>query len=218
MTSALVVFSKDFQSELRTKVSLNTQILFIITTLSIILFSVGDEDILPNYTISFYWIVSIFTAMSGLSRVFVKEEERNTNLFLFQLVKPTSVFIGKLIFNTLFTLFVNLFIMILFSIFFNYFKINLFFILVVFFASIGVATISTIVAAIISKVNSSTTLYTVLSFPILIPILMTTILGSQLAVEGAFFSELRGHLLFLISYNVALLFTSIFLFTFIWGE
>lgn len=218
MNSTILIFIKDFKSELRTKVSFNTQLLFTLTTISIILFSIGNEEILQNYTISFYWIVSIFAAMSGLSRVFVKEEERLTNLFLYQLTKSTSVFIGKLIFNLLFTIFVNFLIFILFSVFFEQFNSNFKFFLIIILGSIGIGTVSTIIAAIIAKVNSSTTLYTVLSFPILLPILMTIIQASQLAIENAFLVEIKGHFLFLISYNIALIISSILLFDYIWSD
>ncbi|MEK7819233.1 MAG: heme exporter protein CcmB [Bacteroidota bacterium] len=218
MSYSNIIFLKDVKSEFRTRVSFNTQLLFTITTLSIILFAVGNESISIPTTISFYWIVSIFAAMSGLSRVFVKEEERGTFLFLFQLASSQSVFIGKLLFNAIFTILVNFFILILFSLFIDTFSANLFFILVMILGSIGIASVSTIVAAIISKVNSSTTLYTVLSFPILIPLLMTLIQASQLSIEGAFFSEMRGHFSFMIGYNISLILISLYLITYLWSE
>ena len=93
------LFLKDYHSELRTRYAINSLAMFIIVAISIIMFAVGQEKVSESLTGGLFWVVIFFTAMSGLSRAFVSEEERGTSLTLQLLSAPSTVFSGKLIFN-----------------------------------------------------------------------------------------------------------------------
>jgi heme exporter protein B len=84
--------------------------------------------------------------------------------------------------------------------------------------TIGLASASTIIAAIISKANTRGTLYPVLSFPILLPLLLSVINGTKLAVEGAQFIDAVNDLQLLAGYDIALNAVAYLLFPFIWKE
>ena len=93
------LFKKDFHSELRTRYAINSLAMFIIVAISVILFSIGTERITESLTGGIFWVVIFFTAMSGLARAFVSEEERGTVLTLQLIASPSTVFSGKLVFN-----------------------------------------------------------------------------------------------------------------------
>ena len=100
------LFQKDFNSELRTRYAVNSLAMFILVALSVILFSIGNERISSALTSGLFWVVIFFTAMSGLSRAFVSEEERGTSLTLQLIASPSTIFTGKLLFNlTSFTIY-----------------------------------------------------------------------------------------------------------------
>ena len=71
---------KEFQSELRTRYALNALLMFVVTTLSIVLFSVGSENVSTDVLSGILWIVIFFSSMSGLSRTLVSEEELGTTM------------------------------------------------------------------------------------------------------------------------------------------
>ena len=73
---AYSLFKKDWQSELRTRYAINALAMFILVTISVIMFSIGNEKITEYLTGWLLWVVIFFSAMSGLSRAFVSEEER----------------------------------------------------------------------------------------------------------------------------------------------
>ncbi|KAB2845794.1 MAG: ABC transporter permease, partial [Melioribacteraceae bacterium] len=75
---AFALFKKDWLSELRTRYAINALAMFILVTISVILFSIGQEKITEYLTGGLLWVVIFFSAMSGLSRAFVSEEERGT--------------------------------------------------------------------------------------------------------------------------------------------
>ena len=98
--------------------------MFIIVAISVILFSIGNETITESLTGGLFWVVIFFTAMSGLSRAFVSEEERGTTLTLQLIASPTTVFSGKLIFNLILVFCMNLVIALLYSALFEKFVVQ----------------------------------------------------------------------------------------------
>ena len=184
------------------------------------MFSIGSEKISEYLTGGLLWVVIFFSAMSGLSRAFVSEEERGTTMTLHLIASPSTIFSGKLIFNLLLVFLMNFVITFLFFILFETFVIRnfLLFTFAFFFGNIGIAISSTIIAAIISKASSKGTLYPVLSFPILLPLILTLLELTKFSMNGNTISESTTELLVLVCYDVIMLTASYLLFDFIWKE
>lgn len=220
LRSAAAVLKKDFASELRTRYAVNALIMFVVTTLSIILFALGGENVSPEVLSGLLWIVIFFAAMSGLSRTFVSEEERGTTMTLQLLARPSSIYFGKLGVNVLLIFSLSLLIVVLYLIFIPDFVIRSYGVFVVTLAlgGVGLAAASTIIAAIIAKANTKGTLYPVLSFPILLPLLMTVIHATKLSMEGAPLVEATGEFQLLISYAIVVITASYLLFDFVWRD
>lgn len=217
---AYYLFRKDWQSELRTRYAVNALAMFILVTISVIMFSIGSEKITEYLTGGLLWVVIFFSAMSGLSRAFVSEEERGTTMTLQLIASPSTVFSGKLIFNLLLVFIMNFVITILFGILFTSFIIRNIplFVLAFLFGNIGIAVSSTIIAAIISKAGSKGTLYPVLSFPILLPLILTLLELTKFAIDGNSIYSSMTEILVLICYDVIMATISYLLFDFIWKD
>jgi heme exporter protein B len=194
--------------------------MFVITTISIILFSLGSEGASLNALSGMLWVAIFFAAMSGLSRTFVTEEERGTSMTLQLVASPAAVLIGKLLFNLVLVIVLNIFVVLLYSAFISDFIVKTYSIFfgMVFLGSLGFAAAATIIAAIIARANTKGTLYPVLAFPILLPLLLTVINGTRLATEGAYFEEALGEFNILISYIVVIVAVSYVLFDYIWKD
>jgi heme exporter protein B len=217
---AFGVFNKDWQSELRTRYAINALAMFILVTVSVILFSVGQETIESYLAGGLLWVVIFFSAMSGLSRVFVSEEERGTALTLHLVASPETIFFGKLLFNLLLVFLINGVVIILFLLLFETFRIANYalFALEFLLGNFGIAISSTIIAAIISKANAKGTLYPVLSFPVLLPLILTLIQLTEFSLDGATIAEAYVELLILFIYDGIMITASFMLFDFIWKE
>jgi len=214
------IFLKDSRSELRTRYALNALFMFVVTALSVILFSLGSESVSSDVLAGMLWVIIFFSSMSGLSRTFVSEEERGTVPTLQLIARPTPVYVGKLFFNFVLTFSLNVVIALLYIIFINNFVVSseAIFWTTIFLGSCAIASSSTIIAAIIAKANTKGTLYPVLSFPILLPMLITVIKATQLSIEGAFFEEALGEFQILVSYTVVVVAVSVILFEFVWKD
>jgi heme exporter protein B len=194
--------------------------MFIITTIAIILFSIGREGASSDVLSGMLWVVIFFASMSGLSRTFVAEEERGTAMTLELMATPSAVLFGKLLFNLVLVLGLNLLAVVVYSLLIEGFVIRTYsiFVVTIMLGSFGLAAASTIIAAIIAKANTKGTLYPVLSFPILLPLLLTVINATRLAAEGAFVGEAFGEFQVLVSYIVVICATSYLLFDYIWKD
>lgn len=217
---AYALFKKDLFSELRTRYAINALVMFILVTISVILFSVGNEKMTEYLTGGMLWVVIFFSAMSGLARVFVSEEERGTTLTLQLIASPNTVFFGKLVFNLILVFSMNLVITFLFSILFDSFivkNLSLFFISFI-LGNIGIAVSSTIIAAIIAKAGSKGTLYPVLSFPILLPLVLTLLELTKFSMDGVPVNQALVELAVLFCYDGIMVTASFLLFDFIWKD
>ncbi len=217
---AYSLFKKDWHSELRTRYAINALAMFILVTISVIMFSLANEKINEYLTGGLLWVVIFFSAMSGLSRAFVSEEERGTTMTLHLIASPSTIFTGKLIFNLLLVFLMNFAITVLFMLLFESFIIKNFLLFTFAFilGNIGIAISSTIIAAIISKASSKGTLYPVLSFPILLPLILTLLELTKFAMDGNSVESSFVEILVLVCYDVIMITASYLLFDFIWKE
>lgn len=217
---AYSLFKKDWHSELRTRYAINALAMFILVTISVILFSIGNEKISEYLTGGLLWVVIFFSAMSGLSRAFVSEEERGTTLTLQLLASPSTIFTGKFLFNLVLVFLMNIAITLLYSALFESFVIRSFdlFLIAFILGNFGIAVSSTIIAAIISKASSKGTLYPVLSFPILLPLILTLLELTKFAIDGDALAESWVEIAVLVCYDVIMLTASYMLFDFIWKD
>ena len=220
LVSTLAVVSKDVRSELRTRYAMNALLMFVVTSVATILFALREDEISTDVLSGMFWVVIFFSAMSGLSRIFVSEEERGTAITLQLVAAPSVVYFGKLLFNCALTLTLSSAVTILYVIVFPAFVIKTVsvFVLTILLGSLGFAAAATIIAAIIAKANTKGTLYPVLSFPILIPLLMTVMKSTARALEGEVLSAAMGEFQILVSYPMIMIAGSYLLFDFVWKE
>lgn len=220
LRSTYALFLKDLRSELRTRYAINALLMFVVTAVAVIMFALREDQPGNEVLSGMFWVVVFFTGMSGLSRSFVSEEERGTNLVLQLVASGSTIYFGKLLFNIVLTLSMVLAVTLLYKVVFAGFIIETMsiFLCTVVLGSLGLASASTIIAAIIAKANTRGTLYPVLSFPIVIVLLMTVMSATTKALDGEIFSSAYGDFLVLISYFMVITAGSWILFDFVWKD
>jgi heme exporter protein B len=196
--------------------------MFAVTTLIAVSFSIGsfriEEAERPFLYSVLLWIILTFSALSGLSRSFVKEEEAGTIDVLKLSARPQAVFLGKLLFNLTLLGALGLVIVPSFILFMGY-QINLpgFFVAVVISGGLGLGAGTTIIAAIIARASARGALFSVLSLPLLFPLMITCMKGCERAAIGinsAGWPEVR----IAVAYVVIMIILSLFLFPLVWEE
>jgi len=216
---AMAICRKDFHSEIRTRYSINGLIMFIVVTISIIRFALGEEKMSNELYAGLLWIIIFFSNSNGLARVFVAEEDRGTSFVLKLIADSKAVLLGKLIFNTSLTFCINFVVVLLFMITMDLqIKSPGLFILTIILGNFGLSAVLTIIAALISKANSKGSLYPVLSFPLLLPLLIAAISATWLSIDGTTFEQILGDIQIMVSYTVVTVTASFMLFDFVWSD
>jgi heme exporter protein B len=214
------VLVKDLKSEFRTRYGMSAISLFILTSITMLIFSTGQERLSDYLYAGLLWIIMFFGSMTGLAKVFVYEEERQTSMLLKITSGAGFIYFGKLIYNILFSICINIFAVLLFLIFFGDLTVKspIIFLFLILLGSIGIGATTTIIAAIISKAGVKNSLFTVLSFPVLLPLIIIGIESTADSFEGTSFSELSANFQLLLAYSGILIPLSYILFDMIWED
>jgi len=222
LNEAIAIWLRDLRSEFRTRYAINAILMFALTTLVAVSFSIGSfrigEGEKPFLYAVLLWIILVFSALSGLSRSFVKEQEAGTMDALRLCARPQAVFLGKLFFNLTLLGALELIIVPCFILFMEY-KIASpgFFTAMVVSGGLGLGAGTTIVAAMIAQASARGALFAALSFPLLFPLMITAIKGCERAAVGmnaAGWPEVR----IATAYVIVMIVMSFFLFPLIWEE
>jgi heme exporter protein B len=189
LAETLAVMIKDLRTEFRTRIALNALGLFALTVLAAVSYTVGPYRITaedrPFLLAVLLWIVIFFAALAGLDRSFVKEEESHTAPLLRLAASPTAVWLGKLGFNLILIYLLMAILVPLYCILMGY-EIVLVggFVAILVVGGFALAVITTIVAAIIARALTRGALFSVLSLPLLLPLLIFLIQGTSGAAGG----------------------------------
>lgn len=210
---------KDVAEEFRSRFALNTLLMFALTTLVVVSFAVGVYSLEPGVHAALLWIIIFFSAMSGLGRVFVKEEEAGTAQALRLSASPGLVFAGKLLFNFLLVGALVVFILPFYYLMMSPPAANAGLLAAV--CLLGVfclAGTTTILAAIVSRAGGKNSLLPILAFPILLPVLITSINATQAAMLQGGWAEVLQDIQFLFAYGVVIVTASAMLFGYVWND
>lgn len=209
---------KDFRMEFRNRYALNVSISFaVISTLAISLSSGGVPISMKMQSVIF-WIILFFSAMNGLSHIFIREEEQETSLFLMLNAKPEVILTSKLIFNISLFFLLQAVITPLFIFFLQMKIVSIIpFIATVIAGGFAISCSTTILAAIVAKAGARGSLFTVISFPIVLPILWIAINSTSHSMSDAGYSGLNN-IIFLLAFSGVITALSYLLFEYIWLE
>lgn len=217
VSSAVAVLRKDLLVELRTRAALNALFLFAVSCLVVVSFTVTVVSLEPDVKAALLWVVVFFSAMTGLSRSFVHEEETKTMIALRLAASPEAVLIGKLTANLAILALVEVIVVPLFLGLLDVScKNGLLFGLTLLLGSLGIAAGATTCAALVSKANSGSALYTVLCLPILLPVLIGAVNATTKALIGVPLAEAAGELRILVAYAGIVVTASLLLFEHLW--
>jgi heme exporter protein B len=223
LSEILAVLAKELTAELRSRVALNAIGLFGLTTLIAVAYQIGpyqiQEQDRPHLLSALLWIILFFAATSGLSRVFVKEEDAHTAKTLRLAARPLAVLGGKYLFNLLLLLALYALIVPLYCALMGYAVRGVGGLLLVLVAgAVALAATTTIVAAIIARASGSTTLFAILSVPLVLPLLVMLIQGTRAAAASSELAVVLPALQGVVSLGGAVMIVSVYLFPVVWHD
>ena len=217
LKAALAVLAKDARCELRSKQALSAVLLFGVTSTVAVSFTLGAMGVGGAVSSTLLWVVIYFSAMAGLGRSFTHEEETQTAVLLRLAVPAESVYLGKLAFNFLTLIALELVTVPLFVVLMDCHIARLgVFIAMLLLGNLALSAGATTAAAMVSRAASKGALFAGISFPLLAPALGIAIAGTNAAMSThvSAASDMR-----VLAYYCGIVITaSLMLFRYIWEE
>lgn len=213
-----LVLKKELLTEFRTRYAIGTLAMFALITLASVSMAIGSMALSAKLLAILLWIILFFSAMAGMSRVFIQEQETGTIHTLKIYGHAQIILFGKLIYNILLLNSLAIGLLPLFVISLNVDIASLgYLVIILLLGNTGMATISTLTAALVVNTQSKGSLFTVLTFPILLPLFLIVIQLTEMAIERSIFTG-GNQLLFVGAYDMILIGVSSILFDYIWYD
>jgi heme exporter protein B len=217
LSSILILTSKEFRLEWRNKTMLTGMLIYVISTVFICYLAFRQIVDIPTWN-ALFWIIMVFAAVNAVASSFM-QESRGIQLYYYTLLHPAAVILSKILYNFLLLLtlaFVNLLFYVLFL--GNLIGDLPMFSIGLILGSLGLSSILTLVSAIASKAGNSPSLMAILSFPILLPLLMTIMRFSKNAIDDLGWAVNTNYGLALGGLSVMVITLSYLLFPYLWKE
>lgn len=208
---------KEFKLEFRHKYALNGILLYVVSTVFISYLSF-KQIVNPTVWNALFWIIILFAAVNALSKSFM-QDSRGLQLYYYTLATPQAIILSKIIYNALLMLGISLLGYACYSLFIgNIVQNQPLFLCSLSLGSIGLSSILTLISAIASKTNNNFSLMAVLSFPIMVPLLITLMKVSKDAIDGINISVSIKYIVTLGLLDLIVLTLSYLLFPYIWRD
>lgn len=212
--TALTIFQKDFLISVRNPAAFITMLMFALTSTAILSLSLGLADFDEKLLSALLWIILFFAASSGISGTFDTESISGTLPTLKLYAPPQAILFGKIFFVIASLILLAIFIVPIFFILFDCAVKKIFlFTLTILLGIIGMATAGTLISALTVSASIKGGLFSVLLFPIILPIFFPAIKLTELALQT---SEINFEfLIVIIFYDAVLLLVSSILYDYI---
>lgn len=162
------------------------------------------------------WIIMFFAAMNSLLHIFIREYDRGTDQFLKLHASPGVIYGAKLLFNAVFFMMLQIVIAVL-GVAFLQIEVNspIAFIIIIIAGGIAISGTSTILSAMAAKSGGRGSLFTIISFPVLLPVLWVAISATEKGLVQVGYNDM-GSVIFLLAFSGLIIALSFLLIRFVW--
>ena len=213
----LHIMQKELLLEFRLKYAFNGVLLFLVSTIFVGYLSFAGTIDKAGWN-ALFWIILLFTAMNVSLKSFV-QERGGLLLYYYVLFKPQWVIQAKIFYNALLLIILSLIGLGIYTLFFgNPIQSLPLFVVNMILGVAGLSTILSMMSAIASKAQNNFTLMSILSFPLVLPLLLVTIKTSLSALDGGVIATQWRDLVVSVLLSMITLILSNVLFPYIWRE
>lgn len=217
VTQILHLIEKEILLEWRQKYAFNGLLLYVGATVFVCYLSFQQFLEIPAWN-ALFWIIQLFAGVNAIAKSFL-QESRGRLLYYYTIADPKAVILSKVFYNFLLMIVLSVFNLIFYSFLIgNPVDDLLLFVLNMILGSLGLSAVLTMVSAIAARAGQGAALMPILSFPILLPLLMTTIRLSKNAIDGLDWSVSQSLIIILLALNTMIVALGYLLFPYIWKE
>lgn len=217
LTEIKNLIQKEFLLEWRQKYAFGGILLYVVSTVFVCFLSFKKIVDVPTWN-ALFWIIILFASVNAVAKSFI-QESRGRLLYYYTIASPQAIVLSKIIYNALLVCILSLLTYGVYGLMIgNPAKDFLQLFLVIISGSVGLSSILTLVSAIASKANNSITLMSVLSFPVILPLLIVLVKLSKNAIDGINWSVNYPYFISVLLLNVIVIVLAFVLFPYLWRD
>ena len=211
---------KDALSEMRTREIVFSVLVFTVLVIVIFNFAFGpSQQTIALVAPGILWVTFAFAGVLSLNRSFILEKEEGCLEGL--MVAPIGrevIYLGKMLGSLLFMLIIEAIALPVFAILFNLEVLSLQLIAITVLTTVGFVAVGTLFSALAVNTKAREMVLPILFLPIVIPIIISAVEASGLALSGESWSGLSSWLQIIAAFDVIFIVVSFLTFTFIIEE
>jgi heme exporter protein B len=206
----LEVTNKDLKIEFRTKNTLNLMLLFAFITsmmFSVAVPASAATDVAP----ALLWLVFLFVGMIGYARAFLREVELETlDGLKISPLSPADILVGKMLYNLVLMILMEIIILPVFIALFDLRIANpLLAISAITIGNTGFVIVASSLSILVLKSRARELLLPVIMFPIIFPIISSTIYALSYSIRGTNFEEIMYSFSLIGSFSIVMFIISL---------
>ncbi len=186
LVPVLALARKDILLEIRTRDTVVSVLVFAVLVVVVFNFALNispglEEELAPGVL----WVAFAFAGVLAMNRAFVLERDRgNLEGLLLTPVSRDSIYFGKMLGTLLFMIIVEAMLLPVFAVLFDFSSFSLGFVLAIFLATVGFATVGTLFSAIAVHTRSREIMLPLLFLPVIMPVIVAAVESSGRSVGG----------------------------------
>ncbi|TAF94612.1 MAG: ABC transporter permease [Runella slithyformis] len=218
MNELKTLIGKEITLEWRQRYALNGMILYIVSTVFVcyLSFRLKSSQLNPITWNTLFWIILLFTAVSAIAKSFTQERAGRA-LYYYTLASPQGIILSKILYNSGLLLLLSM-------LGFGFYAFVMgnpvgdlpMYLLSIVLGSLGFATTLTLVAGIASKADNNGALMSILSFPLILPMLLMVMKLAKNALDDLDRSASLDEILVLLALDMMVVALSYILFPYLW--
>ena len=219
-SKVIAITWKDTISEMRTREIVFSVLVFTLLVIVIFNFAFGaSQEKMSLVAPGILWVTFAFAGVLSLQRSFVSEKEQGCLEGL--MVCPVSreaIYFGKFLGSLLFMLIIEAIALPIFAVLFNLPVLTFQLIVITILTTIGFVAIGTLFSALAVNTKAREMVLPILFFPVVVPLIISAVKASGLALSGESWSGLASWLQIIGAFDAIFLVVSFWVFAFVIEE
>ena len=211
---------KDVLSEMRTKEIVFSVLTF--TFLVIVIFNFAfsaSQETMRLVAPGILWVTFTFAGILSLNRSFIPEKEDGCLEGLMACpISREVIYVGKVLGSLLFLLIIEIIALPIFALLFNLPLLSAQFVTITFLATVGFVAVGTLFSALAVNTKAREMVLPILFLPVVVPIIISAVKASELALSGESWSGLSPWLQIIGAFDAIFLVVSFWVFAFVIEE
>ncbi len=210
----------EWQLDRRQKHVWGSMALYVVSTIYVCYQGVRHIADVPIWN-ALFWIILLFAAFNALGRSF-QRENAGRQLYLYTLVSARSVVLARTLYNGLTMAVLSLLSLAAYALFIGSSPLDAarldIFLPVVVIGGTGFALVLTLISALAARAGNGIGLMAILGFPIVLPMLLSLMKASKLALDGLDWNITGKYVLWLVLIDLITVALAWLLFPYLWRD